>query len=175
MLTCVIVKARIDSSLNLYEHCVACGDENNCPAGRALRGQPCGANPAGPLPLTMLRLALYTACRGVKTPRKAVYSHIVSPKMASGSAHGAFLQHKCAPKAKQALFGVFWGYFGCTRKKARFGPILTYFEAIFGLHLASRGSTGQLWAQKCPPPFELTTYPAHFWWVSSSKKGLFST
>ena len=38
MLTCVIVKASIDSSLNLYEHCVACDDENNCPAGRALRG-----------------------------------------------------------------------------------------------------------------------------------------
>ena len=34
----------------------------------ALRGEPCGVNPAGPLtPLTMLRLALYTACRGVKT------------------------------------------------------------------------------------------------------------
>ena len=34
----VIVKARIDSSLNLYEHCVACDNENNCcPAGSALR------------------------------------------------------------------------------------------------------------------------------------------
>ena len=46
MLTWVIVKARIDSSLNLYEHCVACDDENNCPAepalqGPTLRGQPC--------------------------------------------------------------------------------------------------------------------------------------
>ena len=43
MLTWVIVKARIDSSLNLYEYCVACDNENNCPAGPALWGQPCGA------------------------------------------------------------------------------------------------------------------------------------
>ena len=43
MLPWVIVKARIDGSLNLNEHCVACDDENNC-----LRGQPCGANPAIP-------------------------------------------------------------------------------------------------------------------------------
>ena len=43
MLNWVIVKAGIDGSLNLYEHCVACDDENNCLAGPALRGQPCGA------------------------------------------------------------------------------------------------------------------------------------
>ena len=49
MLTWVIVKARIDSSLNLYEHCVACDNENNCcTAVPGLRGanpagQPCGA------------------------------------------------------------------------------------------------------------------------------------
>ena len=107
MLTWVTVKARIDSSLNVYEHCVACDDENNCPAG--------------PLtPLTMLRLALYTACRGVKTPRKAVYSHILSSKMASAVRTAPFYQHKCAPKAKQALFGVFCGCFGCTPEKGPF-------------------------------------------------------
>ena len=101
MLTWVIVKARVDSSLNVYEHCVACDDENSCPAGPALRGQPCGANPAGPL--TRLRLALYTACRGVKTPQKAVYSHILSPKMASAVHTASFYQHKYAPKAKLDL------------------------------------------------------------------------
>ena len=105
MLTWVIVKARIDSSLNLYKHCVACADENNY------------SNPTGPFtPHT-----LYTAFRGVKTPRKAVYSHTLSPKMASGSAHGTFLQAQmCPKKAKQALFGVFWGYFGCTPEKGPF-------------------------------------------------------
>ena len=87
----------------------------------ALRGEPCGANPAEPLtPLTMLRLALYTACRGVKTPRKTVYSHILSPKMASAVRTASFYQHKYAPKAKQALFGVFWGYFGRTPEKGPF-------------------------------------------------------
>ena len=38
MLTWVIVKARIDGSLNLNEHCVACDDENGAsPAGPTLR------------------------------------------------------------------------------------------------------------------------------------------
>ena len=37
MLTSVIVKARIDSSLNLYEHCVA---ENQIRFGRVGRGYP---------------------------------------------------------------------------------------------------------------------------------------
>ena len=102
MLTWVIVKTRIDSAISLYEHCVACDDENNCPAGPALRGRlP---------PLTMLRLALYTACRGVKTPRKAVYSHILSPKMANAVRTAPFYQQR-ARKAKQALFGVFLGVF----------------------------------------------------------------
>ena len=62
MLTWAIVKAKLDSSLNLYEHCVACDDENNYPAG-----QPCGANPAGPtlrgrlprLPCAVHRLSRY--------------------------------------------------------------------------------------------------------------------
>ena len=127
MLTWVIVKTRINSSLNLYEHCEACDDENNCPAGPARRASP------------VLRFALYTACRAVKTPRKAVYSHILSPKMASAVRTAPFYQHKCTPKAKQALFGVFWGALAVPRKKARFRPILTHFEAIFGLHLAARG------------------------------------
>ena len=111
MLTWVIVKARIDSSLNLYEHCVACDNENNCcPAGPSLRGQPYGAILRGRLPcLSCIRLALYTAIRGVRTPRKAVYSQLLSPKMASGSAHGAFVLHKCATKAKQAFLAYFGG------------------------------------------------------------------
>ena len=88
MLTWVIVKTKIDSSLNLYEHCVAGDDENNCPAGPALRGQPCGA----------------------------AYSHILSPKMASAGRTAPFYQHKCVPKAKQALFGVF----DCTPEKYPF-------------------------------------------------------
>ena len=107
MLTWVMVKARIDSSRNLYEHCVACDDENNCPAGPTLRGRfP---------PPTMLRLALYTACRGVKTPRKAVYIHIFSSKMAIAVRKALFYQHKWASKVKQALLaylGVFWWYPG---------------------------------------------------------------
>ena len=97
----------------------------------ALRGQLCGANPAGPLtPLTMLRLALYTACRGVKTPRKAVYSHIFLSKDGRRSAHGAFLPAQCASKAKQALFGVFWGvYPGKGPGFGLFWPILRPFLA----------------------------------------------
>ena len=83
MLTWVIVKTRIDSSLNLYEHCVACDNENKCPAGPTLRGS-LPSYPAFDLRCTPLFEAL-------KTPRKAVYSHILSSKMASGSAHGAFL------------------------------------------------------------------------------------
>ena len=49
MFTWVIVKASIDSSLNLYEHCVAYDENNVWPAWptmkttAALRGQPCGA------------------------------------------------------------------------------------------------------------------------------------
>ena len=139
------MKTRIDSSLNLYEHCVACADENNCPAGPALRGQP-----AGPLtPLTMLRLALHTACRGVNTPRKAVYSHIFVSKDGQRSAHGAFLPAQMRPKGKTSAFWRIWLYLG---KRPVLRPILTHFEAIFGLHRAARGPTGQLWAPKWGPP-----------------------
>ena len=146
MLTWVIVKARIDSSLNSYEHCVACDDENNCcpvPAGQ----------------LTPLTLRSTCAVRGVTAPRKAVYSHIVSPKMA-----GVFLPAQIRPKGKTSVFwrilGVFWLYPG---KKARFGPILSYFEAIFGLHLATRGPTSRAaLGPKMGPPSEPATYPALF-------------
>ena len=100
-----------------------------------------------------------------------MYSQLLSPKMANGSAHGAFVQHKCAPKAKQAFFGIFWGILAVSRKKARFRPILVYFETIVGLHLAARGPTGQLWAQNWGAPSEPTTYPGHFRWVSNSHGG----
>ena len=141
---------------------MACDDENNCPAGPALRGR---------LPrLPCVRFALYTACRGVKTPRKAVYRHMLSPKMASAVRTAPLYQHKCAPKVKQALFVVFWGVLAVPRKKARFRPILTHFEAIFGFHLAARGPTGQLWAQNWGAPSESTTYPGHFRWVSNSQE-----
>ena len=96
MLTWEIVKTGIDSSLNLYEHCVACDDENNCPAGRAL--QPCGANPAEPL----------TACRGVKTPRKAVYSHILSQRWPAQCARRLFT----SPDVPQRQNKRFLAYFG---------------------------------------------------------------
>ena len=139
MLTWVIAKARIDSSLNLYEQPVP------MKTTAALRGQPCGANPAGAtlrdrLPcLSCIRLALYTAIRGFKTPRKAVYSHGLSPKMASGSAHGAFLPAQMCPKGKTSAF---WRILAVPRKKSRSRPMLAYFEAIFGLPLAEQGSFG---------------------------------
>ena len=72
----------------------------------------------------------------------------------------------------QALIGVFWLH---PREKARFRPILTHFEAIFGLHLVARGPTGQLWAQKWGTPSEPTTYPEDFRWVSNSQGGLIHT
>ena len=37
------------------------------------------------------------------------------------------------------------------RKRARFRPMLTHFEAIFSLHLVARRPTGQLWAQNGVP------------------------
>ena len=146
---------RIDSSLNLYEHCVACDDENNYPAGPALRGLPCGASPAGPALRGQPCGAAYPAypafdlrCtplfEGVKTPRKAVYIHILSPKMAS---HSALRLFTC-PKGKTSAF---WRIFilAVPRQNARFVPILAQnFEAIFGLHLAVSRPTGQLWAPK---------------------------
>ena len=140
MLTWVIVKTIIDSSLNLYEHCVACDDENNCPAGQLY-----GANPAGPLtPLTMLRLALYTACRGVKTPRKAVYSHILSPKMASAVRTASFYQHKYAPKTSAfwRILGVFWLYPGKKPVLGLFWPILRSFLAPTESPAGQQGSLG---------------------------------
>ena len=69
---------------------------------------------------------------------------------------------------KQALIGVFWLH---PREKARFRPILTHFEGIFGLHLVARGPTGQLWAPKWGTPSEPTTYPGHFRRVSNSQGG----
>ena len=103
-----------------------------------------------------------------KTPRKAVYSHILSPKMASGSAHGAFLpRHNCAPKAKQALFGVFWGILAVPRKKPRFGPTLRPCMSSTWPPAGQQGSFGP----KNSPPSEPTTYPAHFRWVSNSQGG----
>ena len=119
----------------------------------ALRGQPCGANPAGPtlrgrLPcLPCIRLALYTACRGVKTPRKAVYSHILSPKMASGSAHGAFLPAQMCPKTGKTsafwrILGVFWPILGKRPVLGLFWPILRPFLASSWPPAGQQGSFG---------------------------------
>ena len=65
----------------------------------------------------------------------------------------------------------FRGILAVLRKKARFRFILTHFEAIFGLHLAARGPTGQLWAQNWGAPSEPTAYPGHFRWVFNSQGG----
>ena len=142
MLTWVIVKARIDSSLNLYEHCVACDDENNRPAGRALR--PTLRDSL--LPLPCVRLALYTAFRGVKTPRKAVYSHILSPKMVSGSAQGAFIPAQMCSKGKTCAFwrilGVFWLYPGKRPVWGLLWPILRQFLASTWPPAGQQGSFG---------------------------------
>ena len=111
MLTWLIVKTRIDSSLNFDEHCVACDrDENNC-CRRALPGQPCGA--------------AYPAFDLRCTPLFEVLKHLEKRCTATfclqrWPAHGAFLPTQMCPKAKQALFGVFWGYFGCTPEKGLF-------------------------------------------------------
>ena len=152
MLTWVIVKARVDSSLNLYEHCVACDNENNCcPAVPALRGgQPCGATLRGRLPcLPCIRFALYTAILGVKTPRKRCTCFCLQ-RWPAAMRTAPWYQHKCAPKAKQALFAYFGRILAVLHKKARFLPILTHFEAIFGLHLANRAALGP----KMESPFQ---------------------
>ena len=99
MLTWVIVKTRIDSSLKAYEHSVACDNENNCPAGPALRGQPCGA--AYPrLPCFDLRCTplVDSLVGGVKTPpsKGGVQPHLVS-KDGQRTAHGAFLPAQMRP------------------------------------------------------------------------------
>ena len=112
MLTWVIVKTRIDSSLNLYEHCVACDDENNCPAGPALRSQPCVANAAcGPAypadPGFNLRCTSFFEV--LKHLEKRYTATSCRQRWPAAVRTAPFYQHKCAPKAKQVLFGVFWG------------------------------------------------------------------
>ena len=146
MLTWVIVKTRLDSSLNAYEHCVACDDENNCPRGPALRGQPSALSP---YPAFDLRC----------TPLFEVLKHFEKQCTATFCLHrwpaavrtAPFCQHKCAQRQNKRFLAYFGGillYPG----KARFWPILAYFEAICGLHLAGRGPIGQLWAPKWGPP-----------------------
>ena len=112
MLTWVIVKTRIDSSLSLYEHCVACDNENNCPAGPTLRGRlprlPCFDVRCTPLVEVLKHL------------EKRCTASFCLQRWPAAVRPAPFCQHKCATKAKQALFGVFWGYFGCTPKKGPF-------------------------------------------------------
>ena len=112
MLTWVIVKTRIDSSLNLYKHCVACDDKNNCcPAGPTLRGS------LPPLPC--IRLALYTLFEVLKHLEKRCTATFCLQRWPAAVHTAPFCQHKCAPKAKQALFGVFW-VFCCTQGSSCF-------------------------------------------------------
>ena len=103
MLTWVIVKARVDSSLNLYEHCVACDNENNCcPAVPALWGanpaeQPCGA-----------AYPVYPAFDLRCTPLFEVLEHLESGVQPVFSLQRWPAAMRTAPSyQKQALFGVF--------------------------------------------------------------------
>ena len=127
MWTLVIVKTRIDRSLNLYEHCVACDDESNCPAGPA-RG-------AAYLAYTVFDLRCTPLFEVLKHFETRCTTTFCLQRWPAAVRTAPFYQQKCAQKAKQVLFGVFWGYLAVPRKKTRFRPILTYFEAIFGLHL----------------------------------------
>ena len=113
----------------------------SCPVGpRAARWRPKMASAA--TPLTMPRLALYTACRGVKTPRKRCTATCCLQRWPAQCARRLFTS---TPKAKQAL-GVFWSILAVPRKKTRFRPILTHFEAIFwpppGRPRANRAALG---------------------------------
>ena len=153
MLNWLVVKTRIDSSLNLYEHCVACDDENNCPAWGRLPRLPC----------------FYLRC----TPLVEVLKHLEMRCTATCCLRARRLF--TSTHAPQRQNKRFLAYLAVPRKKARFRHILTHFEAIFGLHLAARGPTGQLWAQNWGAPSEPTTYPAHFRWVSRSRENLFGS
>ena len=87
MLTWVIVKARVDSSLNLYEHCVACDNENNCcPAGPALRGQPCGATLRGRLPCLPCILLIFGSEHELAPPSGDVAYRVVGRGVANNFA-----------------------------------------------------------------------------------------
>ena len=155
MLTWMIVKARIDSSLNLYEHCVACDDENNCPAGPALRGKPCGAA----YPAYHASTCAVHRCTPQNTSKSGVQPAFVSKDGQRQCARRLFASINVPQRQNKR----FWGYFGDILAVPRFRPILAYFEAIFGLHLAARGPTGQLWAPKWGPPLRAD----HLSWTMS--------
>ena len=129
----------------------------------SLRGQPYGANPAGQ-PCG----AAYPAYPAFDLRCAPLFEVLKQPDFVSKDG-----QRQCARNVPQRQNKRFLAYFkdilAVPRKKARFGPILAYFEAIFGLHLAARGPTGQLWAQNWSAPSEPTTYPGHFRWVSNSQ------
>ena len=55
----------------------------------------------------------------------------MAPKMASGSAHGAFVQHNVPQRQNKHFLAYFGGILAVPREKARFRPILTHFEATF--------------------------------------------
>ena len=133
----------------------------------ALRGQPCGANLAGQT--CGAAYPAYPAFDLRCTPLFEVLKHLEKRRTATFCLQRWPAAVRAAPFYKRKC--AFLGYFGCTRKKARFGPILTYFEAIFGLQLAARGPTGQLWAPKWGSPSEPATYPKHFR-CSNSQGGL---
>ena len=158
MLTWVIVKARIDSSLNLYEHCVACDDENNCPAGPTLGGGPTLRGRLPRLPCVRLRC----------TPLVEVLKHLERRCTATFCLQRWLAQYarrlststNVPQRQHKRCLAYFGGVLAVPRKKARFRPILTHLEAIFGLHLAARGPTGQLWTPKWGTPSCALRWPS---------------
>ena len=122
MLTWVIVKARIDSSLNLYEHCV--------------RGQPCGANPAGQ-PCGAAYPA-YPAFDLRCAPLFEVVKHL--EKRCTATFFSKDGQRQCArrlctstnvsQRQNKRFLAYSRGILAAPRKKTRFGPIFGYLGDI---------------------------------------------
>ena len=95
----------------------------------------------GRLPcLPCFRFALYTALRGVKSPRRRCTASFCLQRWPAAVRRRLFASTNVPQRQNKRFlgyFGVFWLY---PPKR----PILAYFEAISGLHLAARRPTGQL-------------------------------
>ena len=135
MLTWVIVKARVDSSLNLYEHCMACDNENNCPAGPTLRDQPCeAADPAYPV----FNLRCTPLVKVLQHLEKRCTATFCLQRWQAQCARCLFTSTNVPQRQNKRILAYCGGVLAVPWKKAHLRPILTYFEAIFGLHQAAQ-------------------------------------
>jgi len=132
MLTLVIVKTRIDSSLNLYEHCVACGDENNC---RALRGQPCGAA----YPLTCFDLRCTPLVEVLKHLEKRCTSTFCLQRWPAQCARRLFTSTNTPQRQNKRFLAYFWCILAVSGKRPVLGLLVAALRTVRRLTGGSRG------------------------------------